>query len=120
MRCAPNRAARTATVSDLCSGCCWFLRCRFAVQFRSSPDRKSTRLNSSHLVISYAVFCLKKKKLTLLAHHFLGTSLVRDDPRATFRFHYTHLTQPPKTSLLSLCASCPHSNRLHTPSTANT
>src|SRR5256885_7204835 len=28
-------------------------------------DRKSTRLNSSHLVISYAVFCLKKKKLKL-------------------------------------------------------
>src|ERR1039457_1208182 len=28
---------------------------------RTSPDRKSTRLNSSHLVISYAVFCLKKK-----------------------------------------------------------
>src|SRR5256885_15948630 len=28
----------------------------------SSVDRKSTRLNSSHLVISYAVFCLKKKK----------------------------------------------------------
>src|SRR2546426_7893543 len=27
-------------------------------------DRKSTRLNSSHLVISYAVFCLKKKTLT--------------------------------------------------------
>ena len=27
-----------------------------------SEDRKSTRLNSSHLVISYAVFCLKKKK----------------------------------------------------------
>src|SRR2546426_3178977 len=29
---------------------------------RLSADRKSTRLNSSHLVISYAVFCLKKKK----------------------------------------------------------
>src|SRR5476649_2984969 len=27
-----------------------------------APDRKSTRLNSSHTVISYAVFCLKKKK----------------------------------------------------------
>src|SRR5258708_35532667 len=27
-----------------------------------SPDRKSTRLNSSHQIISYAVFCLKKKK----------------------------------------------------------
>src|SRR5438132_9594463 len=29
---------------------------------RSPQDRKSTRLNSSHTVISYAVFCLKKKK----------------------------------------------------------
>src|SRR2546426_6736325 len=29
-------------------------------------DRKSTRLNSSHLVISYAVFCLKKKKIKTL------------------------------------------------------
>src|SRR5256885_7645043 len=31
---------------------------------RLAEDRKSTRLNSSHLVISYAVFCLKKKKNT--------------------------------------------------------
>src|SRR5438034_6719031 len=31
---------------------------------REALDRKSTRLNSSHTVISYAVFCLKKKKLT--------------------------------------------------------
>src|SRR5256885_12449834 len=30
---------------------------------RAPLDRKSTRLNSSHLVISYAVFCLKKKKI---------------------------------------------------------
>src|SRR5256885_5131972 len=29
--------------------------------FSTTADRKSTRLNSSHLVISYAVFCLKKK-----------------------------------------------------------
>src|SRR5690625_6222024 len=28
----------------------------------SAPDRKSTRLNSSHVAISYAVFCLKKKQ----------------------------------------------------------
>src|SRR5438132_8115578 len=32
-----------------------------------NPDRKSTRLNSSHTVISYAVFCLKKKKNTITA-----------------------------------------------------
>src|SRR2546426_4371083 len=31
-------------------------------------DRKSTRLNSSHLVISYAVFCLKKKKIDYTTH----------------------------------------------------
>src|SRR5205807_6634098 len=31
-------------------------------------DRKSTRLNSSHLVISYAVFCLKKKKKHVIEH----------------------------------------------------
>src|SRR5256885_13184619 len=31
--------------------------------FGVQGDRKSTRLNSSHLVISYAVFCLKKKKI---------------------------------------------------------
>src|SRR5256885_3482175 len=36
---------------------------RLANRRRLSQDRKSTRLNSSHLVISYAVFCLKKKKL---------------------------------------------------------
>src|SRR5699024_12502338 len=33
-----------------------------AAKFRKLQDRKSTRLNSSHVSISYAVFCLKKKK----------------------------------------------------------
>src|SRR5690625_7855864 len=33
-----------------------------AVMFLLTGDRKSTRLNSSHVAISYAVFCLKKKK----------------------------------------------------------
>src|SRR5256885_10700010 len=38
-------------------------RCRACAAALHHPvDRKSTRLNSSHLVISYAVFCLKKKK----------------------------------------------------------
>src|SRR5256885_5261425 len=35
-----------------------------------STDRKSTRLNSSHLVISYAVFCLKKKKPQHKQHYY--------------------------------------------------
>src|SRR5258705_9240699 len=37
---------------------------RVPARHRDSTDRKSTRLNSSHLGISYAVFCLKKKKKT--------------------------------------------------------
>src|SRR5690349_23730930 len=39
---------------------------------RCSADRKSTRLNSSHVEISYAVFCLKKKNKD--GHHELGAS----------------------------------------------
>src|SRR5256885_5480557 len=35
----------------------------------ADEDRKSTRLNSSHLVISYAVFCLKKKKNVATQRH---------------------------------------------------
>src|SRR5256885_5103011 len=38
-----------------------------------SIDRKSTRLNSSHLVISYAVFCLKKKTESINPHILLHT-----------------------------------------------
>src|SRR5437588_6561545 len=49
-------------------------------------DRKSTRLNSSHTVISYAVFCLKKKTTHVLSFdHFL----VRPPTRSTRGRHYT-------------------------------
>src|SRR2546429_2264463 len=41
---------------------------RLLFLFRARRDRKSTRLNSSHGYISYAVFCLKKKKKTTLNH----------------------------------------------------
>src|SRR5690349_23102620 len=42
---------------------------RPAVATAGAIDRKSTRLNSSHVEISYAVFCLKKKKKTKATHH---------------------------------------------------
>src|SRR5256885_5761337 len=48
------------------------------IRYAQVPDRKSTRLNSSHLVISYAVFCLKKKKKTNHTLTFYTQSL-RDD-----------------------------------------
>src|SRR5438034_9006470 len=38
------------------------LTCKEIIPREDAGDRKSTRLNSSHTVISYAVFCLKKKK----------------------------------------------------------
>src|SRR5258705_8151019 len=41
------------------------LQPRQVAQILLQRDRKSTRLNSSHLGISYAVFCLKKKKMSL-------------------------------------------------------
>src|SRR5256885_13262414 len=41
-------------------------RMRTRTKSENLGDRKSTRLNSSHLVISYAVFCLKKKNLPLV------------------------------------------------------
>src|SRR2546429_4942012 len=53
----------------------WAIECRINAEdpFRNFlPDRKSTRLNSSHGYISYAVFCLKKKK----HHHPPPTALL--------------------------------------------
>src|SRR3712207_7282610 len=47
--------------SPSCPAVCRASRCEEMLRF-SDRDRKSTRLNSSHANISYAVFCLKKKK----------------------------------------------------------
>src|SRR5690606_39358610 len=46
----------------------WYLNRRRLRDFAALQDRKSTRLNSSHVKISYAVFCLKKKKTPTPAH----------------------------------------------------
>src|SRR2546430_8530922 len=43
----------------------------FVPRLAPDPDRKSTRLNSSHSQISYAVFCLKKKKCVRVTPHLL-------------------------------------------------
>src|SRR5258707_9768745 len=54
---AKSRYRRRRLVIEIAEQCAW-LYLRFALR-----DRKSTRLNSSHANISYAVFCLKKKHL---------------------------------------------------------
>src|SRR5256885_9872251 len=50
--------ALTAKINDIAPQAQQLLK---TLNDRAGEDRKSTRLNSSHLVISYAVFCLKKK-----------------------------------------------------------
>src|SRR5688572_31570030 len=71
----PSRATqRTAARSNLARSCSAMSASTRSPSSRfsrgSSADRKSTRLNSSHSQISYAVFCLKKKKkkITTRAH----------------------------------------------------
>src|SRR5256885_2044928 len=66
-------------------------------------DRKSTRLNSSHLVISYAVFCLKKKK------HYLKhpARFAGDDRRPPGTHHYGHFGCPIRST------PCSYPDRRH-------
>src|SRR2546430_7426122 len=59
-RCANGRAPKSSTR---------LRRTRTGTHSAAHQDRKSTRLNSSHSQISYAVFCLKKKKYLTNARH---------------------------------------------------
>src|SRR2546426_6274398 len=66
----PQRSAPTFTSTSTSS--------RTPSARAAASDRKSTRLNSSHLVISYAVFCLKKKNIDLaiqIGLHRIGQHL---------------------------------------------
>src|SRR6266511_4129082 len=80
---------------------------------RSNGDRKSTRLNSSHVKISYAVFCLKKKKISLdpeirayAAESFSPRRPVLDAAvdlmrriKADFVFVFLMIRRPPRSTL---------------------
>src|SRR5688572_31096227 len=72
-RSAPKTQRRIATLR----------RCRPTISWRLA-DRKSTRLNSSHSQISYAVFCLKKKKRV----NTYSTSSVHTLCYAAVRLHF--------------------------------
>src|SRR5258708_31780932 len=72
------------TRPSVCSGrsSMWSCRCR------TRTDRKSTRLNSSHQIISYAVFCLKKKKK---ANHNVKYLLLLRSSQSIFLFPIVHI-----------------------------
>src|SRR5262252_113364 len=90
---------------------------------RASEDRKSTRLNSSHTVSSYAVFCLKKKKLALRAPVGTRSSNWCDGPcrvvtmaqafhaTAASRVFFFHDTATTEIYTLSLHDALPISSR---------
>src|SRR3712207_7650486 len=63
-----------AQISAMCTG--WDVATVHEIVRETLRDRKSTRLNSSHANISYAVFCLKKKNITSTT--FLQTGDFRD------------------------------------------
>src|SRR2546426_8493361 len=71
---ADVRRARSVAVSVACDG---------LPRAVIAADRKSTRLNSSHLVISYAVFCLKKKKIQYSSRYTSFYSILGAVRRAT-------------------------------------
>src|SRR5262245_63733178 len=57
----------------------------------TTPDRKSTRLNSSHLGISYAVFCLKKKNKPHTSNHRQRTDQQHEnDPHTNISRGFLH------------------------------
>src|SRR5579859_651204 len=66
---------------------------------RTRRDRKSTRLNSSHSQISYAVFCLKTKKKPGVQQKSFGTRDGRPVNLYTLTFFFLMIRQPPKSTL---------------------
>src|SRR5205807_7745505 len=78
---APTRRQCFSTTATACIGFTITKRGTHSILPRkpkrfSRLDRKSTRLNSSHLVISYAVFCLKKKKKIKIKNSTYNTQFV--------------------------------------------
>src|SRR5258708_3783441 len=61
----------------------------------AAADRKSTRLNSSHQIISYAVFCLKKKKKYNPDAHTAGIA----GPLQYLIFFFLMIRRPPRSTL---------------------
>src|SRR5256884_3491956 len=72
---------------------------------RAEADRKSTRLNSSHGYISYAVFCLKKKKKATRPHtYFTQSTKFNKSPTSSHK----HTTQATRVLLVHIhhCSCC--------------
>src|SRR2546429_2721179 len=102
---APTKESRSRPRRRMAS---WISRPYSAKRYRPVGDRKSTRLNSSHGYISYAVFCLKKKKNNTPIHipkertnpnhelgniHIQNAKLCPRDRKYTGRAYHKELTE---------------------------
>src|SRR6266496_1312050 len=69
--------------------------------YAAHRDRKSTRLNSSHVEISYAVFCLKKKngQRGVLALSVVDDFIDHLDSAAVYFFFFLMIRRPPRSTL---------------------
>src|SRR2546430_8893889 len=76
---------------------------------KAEIDRKSTRLNSSHSQISYAVFCLKKKKKKITTYSYKTHTLSMTHNPMTFYVQYPSSFPITVSLLVSMSPSrCPH------------
>src|SRR2546430_11256869 len=82
------------------------MRCPHHLRHQSRPaqirDRKSTRLNSSHSQISYAVFCLKQKADHRLREHRVTSSGYEKGRRPAAALPMTHLRSAAGTESISV------------------
>src|SRR2546430_8099262 len=87
-----------------------FLPAAYAVKSPCDRDRKSTRLNSSHSQISYAVFCLKKKNVVVVRPKEINDVLVNPGMGITTfqRFNGQEPNPPLKWSEVSPEKKLPH------------
>src|SRR3712207_7429797 len=69
-------------------------------------DRKSTRLNSSHANISYAVFCLKKNKLTIPAIHQISINKETLNLNSAYHSPFIYLNNTQLCTLVHSAALC--------------
>src|SRR3712207_8297585 len=89
---------------------------RGAVREAPQGDRKSTRLNSSHANISYAVFCLKKKKKNKLKESYLHSFTFSSPFTFVLLICFHHLSRRHSPSIYYLIfRSAPHTSPLWCP-----
>src|SRR5258707_8725276 len=108
--CARREGGRHGAPATACAGGC------AAQQVEIGGDRKSTRLNSSHANISYAVFCLKKKKQSSgcqSRQYLVCRTLVNSRTARAVKLRYTSSTDVSSPCTVAGTTNCASTDSLH-------